>query len=51
MDLRLHGTGAQIIRALGIKRLRAHTSSPMVLKGLSGFGLEIVENSIIQKSF
>jgi 3,4-dihydroxy 2-butanone 4-phosphate synthase/GTP cyclohydrolase II len=51
MDLRLHGTGAQIIRALGIKRLRAHTSSPMILKGLSGFGLEIVENSIIQKSF
>ncbi len=51
MDLRLHGTGAQIIRALGVKRMRAHTSSPMVLKGLSGFGLEIVENSIIQKSF
>lgn len=50
MDQRLHGTGAQIIRALGVQRMRVHTSSPMVLKGLSGFGLEIVENPIIPKS-
>lgn len=49
MDLRLHGTGAQIIRSLGIQRMRVHSSSPMILKGLSGFGLEIVENVIIQK--
>lgn len=48
MDMRLHGTGAQIIRALGIKKLRAHTSSPMVLKGLSGFGIEIEEFVTIQ---
>ncbi len=49
MDLRLHGTGAQILRALGIQKMRVHSSSPMVLKGLSGFGLEIIENNIIQK--
>ncbi len=49
MDLRLHGTGAQIIRQLGVERMRVHSSSPMLLKGLSGFGLEIVENCIIQK--
>ncbi len=49
MDLRMHGTGAQIIRSLGIQRMRVHSSSPMLLKGLSGFGLEIVENCIIQK--
>ena len=49
MDLRMHGTGAQIIRSLGIQRMRVHSSSPLLLKGLSGFGLEIVENSIIHK--
>ncbi len=49
MDLRLHGTGAQILRALGIQKMRVHTSSPMVLQGLSAFGLEIIENCIIQK--
>ncbi len=49
-DLRLHGLGAQIIRALGIKKMRVHTSSPLVLKGLSGFGLEVVETNIINKA-
>lgn len=49
VDLRLHGTGAQIIRHLGVQQMRVHSSSPMILKGLSGFGLELVENCIIQK--
>jgi 3,4-dihydroxy 2-butanone 4-phosphate synthase/GTP cyclohydrolase II len=49
-DLRLHGIGAQIIRALGIQKMRVHTSSPLVLKGLSGFGLEVIETNIINKS-
>ena len=46
IDIRLHGTGAQIIRALGVKRMRIHTTSPLAFKGLSGFGLEIVEKNI-----
>ncbi|MBC7658759.1 MAG: 3,4-dihydroxy-2-butanone-4-phosphate synthase [Chitinophagaceae bacterium] len=50
LDLRLHGIGAQIIRALGIHKMRVHTTSPMVLKGLSGFGLEVTETNIITKS-
>jgi 3,4-dihydroxy 2-butanone 4-phosphate synthase/GTP cyclohydrolase II len=49
-DVRLHGIGAQIVRALGIQKMKVHSSSPMVLKGLSGFGLEIVETNIIHKS-
>ena len=49
-DLRLHGIGAQIIRALGIQKMRVHTSSPLILKGLSGFGLEVIETNIINKS-
>lgn len=46
VDIRLHGTGAQIIRSLGVKRMRIHTTSPLAFKGLSGFGLEIVETNI-----
>lgn len=49
VDPRLHGTGAQIIRALGIHKMRIHSSSPLALKGLSGFGLEVVENDIISR--
>lgn len=51
VDLRLHGIGAQIVRALGIQKMRVHSTSPLVLKGLSGFGLEIVETNIINKSY
>ena len=46
MDVRMHGTGAQMIRALGVKKMRIHTTSKLALKGLSGFGLEIVEEQI-----
>ncbi len=46
IDVRLHGTGAQIIRSLGVKRMRIHTTSPLAFKGLSGFGLEIVDTNI-----
>lgn len=46
IDVRIHGTGAQIIRSLGITKMRIHTTSPLALKGLSGFGLEIVETNV-----
>ena len=35
--------GAQILVALGIKRLRLITNNPRKFIGLSGYGLEIVE--------
>jgi 3,4-dihydroxy 2-butanone 4-phosphate synthase/GTP cyclohydrolase II len=42
MDLRTFGTGAQVLRALGIRRMRV-LGAPRLLHGLSGFGLEVVE--------
>ena len=42
MDLRTIGTGAQVLRALGVRRMRV-LSAPRNMHGLSGFGLEIVE--------
>jgi 3,4-dihydroxy 2-butanone 4-phosphate synthase/GTP cyclohydrolase II len=41
-ELRTHGIGAQILSDLGVRRMRV-LSAPMVVHGLSGFGLEVVE--------
>ncbi len=38
------GVGAQILRDLGISKLRLMTNHPVARVGLIGFGLEIVEN-------
>lgn len=42
-DLRDYGIGAQILSALGIRRLRLLTNNPQKLVGLAGHGLEIVD--------
>ena len=42
MDFRTFGVGAQILRALGVRRMRV-IGAPKHLHALSGFGLEIVE--------
>jgi 3,4-dihydroxy 2-butanone 4-phosphate synthase/GTP cyclohydrolase II len=47
MDPRLYGIGAQILRQLGIRRMRTHVSTQRSLKGLAGFGLEIVDLVVI----
>ncbi|MDT8387043.1 MAG: bifunctional 3,4-dihydroxy-2-butanone-4-phosphate synthase/GTP cyclohydrolase II [Thiogranum sp.] len=41
-ELRTYGIGAQILTDLGVTRMRV-LSAPMVVHGLSGFGLEVVE--------
>ncbi|NNF17495.1 MAG: 3,4-dihydroxy-2-butanone-4-phosphate synthase [Gammaproteobacteria bacterium] len=41
-DLRTYGIGAQILRDLGISRMRV-LSAPKIMHALSGFGLEVVE--------
>ena len=38
-----YGIGAQILNDLGLDRIRVMTSKPRVYKGLSGYGLEIVD--------
>lgn len=43
-DQRDYGVGAQIIRDLGITKLRLMTNNPTKRTGLIGYGLEIVEN-------
>jgi len=42
MDLRTFGTGAQVLRALGVRQMRV-LGAPRMMHGLSGFGLEVVE--------
>lgn len=47
-DMRDYGVGAQILGALGLRRLRLITNNPMKIVGLEGYGLEIVERIPIQ---
>ncbi len=44
MDARDYGIGAQILRDLGIQKIRLMTNNPKKRAGLKGYGLEIVEN-------
>jgi 3,4-dihydroxy 2-butanone 4-phosphate synthase/GTP cyclohydrolase II len=44
-DARDFGVGAQIIRFLGIKNIDLLTNNPIKRIGVSGYGLEIVQNS------
>ncbi|MEI7978367.1 MAG: bifunctional 3,4-dihydroxy-2-butanone-4-phosphate synthase/GTP cyclohydrolase II [Bacteroidota bacterium] len=51
MDERDYGVGAQIIREMGITKMRLMTNNPTKRAGLIGYGLEIVENvSIVVES-
>jgi 3,4-dihydroxy 2-butanone 4-phosphate synthase/GTP cyclohydrolase II len=43
MGLRDYGTGAQILRMLGLSRIRLLSNSTRKIVGLDGYGLEIVE--------
>jgi 3,4-dihydroxy 2-butanone 4-phosphate synthase / GTP cyclohydrolase II len=42
-DQRDYGVGAQILRSLGINKIRLLTNTPAKRVGLRGYGLEIVE--------
>jgi 3,4-dihydroxy 2-butanone 4-phosphate synthase/GTP cyclohydrolase II len=44
MDQREYGIGAQILRDLGVSKMRLMTNNPQKRTGLVGYGLEIVEN-------
>ena len=47
-DLRDYGIGAQILKDIGAKKLRLMTNNPRKMKGLEGYGLEIIERVPIQ---
>lgn len=44
MDERDYGVGAQILRDMGVQKMRLMTNNPTKRAGLIGYGLEIVEN-------
>ncbi len=43
MDLRDYGIGAQILREVGVRKMRLITNTRRHISGLQGFGLEVVE--------
>lgn len=47
-DMRNFGIGAQILRDLGVKKMKLLTNNPKKLIGLEGYGLEIVERVPIE---
>ncbi|AEH45732.1 3,4-dihydroxy-2-butanone 4-phosphate synthase [Thermodesulfatator indicus DSM 15286] len=47
-DLRDYGIGAQILRDIGVKKMRLMTNNPKKLIGLAGYGLEVVERVPIE---
>jgi 3,4-dihydroxy 2-butanone 4-phosphate synthase/GTP cyclohydrolase II len=42
-DIRDYGTGSQILRDLGVRKMRLLTNNPAKFVAIEGFGLEIVE--------
>lgn len=50
-DSRDYGVGAQILRSLGIRKLRLLTNNPVKRIGINSFGLEIVEQVPIEPNF
>jgi len=48
MDERDYGTGAQIIRDMGVTKMRLMSNNPTKRAGLIGYGLEIVDNIAIE---
>jgi 3,4-dihydroxy 2-butanone 4-phosphate synthase/GTP cyclohydrolase II len=47
-DLRDYGIGAQILKDLGVRQIRLLTNNPRKIKGLDGYGLEVVERIPLQ---
>jgi 3,4-dihydroxy 2-butanone 4-phosphate synthase/GTP cyclohydrolase II len=48
MDERDYGVGAQILRDLGVQKMRLMSNNPRKRTGLVGYGLEVVENIPVQ---
>lgn len=47
-DMRDYGIGAQILKDLGVKKLKLMTNNPKKISGLSGYDIEVVERVPIQ---
>ena len=49
MDFRDYGIGAQILVALGIRKLKLLSRDRRKVVGLEGYGLEIVDRTLLPK--
>jgi len=47
-DLRDYGIGAQILRDLGVRKMRLMTNNPKKIVGLEGYGLQVVDRLPIE---
>jgi 3,4-dihydroxy 2-butanone 4-phosphate synthase/GTP cyclohydrolase II len=47
-DLRDYGIGAQMLRSIGVRKMRLLTNNPKKMVGLEGYGLSIVEQIPIE---
>jgi 3,4-dihydroxy 2-butanone 4-phosphate synthase/GTP cyclohydrolase II len=47
-DLRDYGIGAQILRDIGVRKLKLMTNNPKKIVGLHGYGMEVVERVPLQ---
>ncbi len=47
-DLRDYGVGAQILRDLGVRKMRLMTNNPKKIVGLEGYGMEVLERVPIE---
>lgn len=47
-DLRDYGIGAQILKDIGVRQMRLLTNNPRKIRGLEGYGLEVVERVPLQ---
>jgi 3,4-dihydroxy 2-butanone 4-phosphate synthase/GTP cyclohydrolase II len=47
-DMRDYGIGAQILVDLGLHKIRLLTNNPRKIKGLEGYGIEMVERVSIE---
>ncbi|CAH1210457.1 Riboflavin biosynthesis protein RibBA [Paenibacillus plantiphilus] len=47
-DLRDYGIGAQILKDLGVRKMRLLTNNPRKIRGLEGYGIEVIERVPLQ---
>ncbi len=47
-DMRDYGIGAQILKDLGVRKIKLMTNNPRKIGGLTGYGLEVTERVSIQ---